>query len=74
LIAKAKGSLDIIQKEKDILHKLQTGQNKGGWLTLGDNISWSEILNIMKTVCHNRTMQHNELNRSTPSHVMYFLL
>ena len=40
LIAKAKGALDLIKKEKDILHKLQTGQKKGGWFKTGDQISW----------------------------------
>ena len=40
LIAKAKGALELVKKEKDILHRLQTGQAKGGWSMKGDKISW----------------------------------
>ena len=40
LVAKAKEALELVQKEKDILHRLQTGQAKGGWFTQGDTISW----------------------------------
>lgn len=48
LISSAKRILDVIQKEKDVLHELENGFKKGGWLTPGDKIAWDHLEKTLK--------------------------
>ena len=75
LIAKAEEALELVQKEKDILHRLQTGQEKGGWFTQGDQISW-----YFTYIKHNTTrlntlcVSNTTLSNHTASNIWKYMI